>query len=130
MLVAGVRVGMKQADCHRLHAAVQHVLHGAVNVDLVQRLKDLSFEIQPFTHFQSELALDQRRGLLIVEVVQSWDAVAAELQDIPKTLGGDQGGLGTFLFDDGVGGNSETVANLGHHLRGYPQLRHTDLDSV
>ena len=120
---------MEQTDGNRFNALVQHILHGAVHIGFIQGPQHLAFEVQPFADFQTELPLDQGWGLLILEVIEPGDAVAPELQDVPEPLGGDQGGLGPLLLNDGVGGHGEPVANLRHHAGGDPQFPDSALDA-
>ena len=65
-----------------------------------------------------------------MEVVESGDTVAPKFQHVPETFRSDEGGLGTFLFNDGVSGYRETMAHFGNHLGSDSQFFDAVLDAV
>ena len=65
-----------------------------------------------------------------MKVVETGDTVAPTLEHVPESFRGDEGGFGAFLFDDGVGGDRESVADFGDHIGGDSQLLDAGPDAV
>ena len=107
-----VGVGVQEAYGDRLYSFMGDFIYGAIDIGGLQRPEHFAFVVQPFTDFEPQLTFDQRGRLFVVQVVEPGNPVAAQLQNVAEPLGGDEGGIGALVFDDGIGGYGEAVAYL------------------
>ena len=88
--MARVGVAVQEHDSHRLAASVQHGLSGSAHGAFVQRGQDAAIGVDPFGHFQPQIAAGQRLGELYEQIVDVIPLFRAHLQQVAEPLRGDQ----------------------------------------
>ena len=120
---------MKEADSDGLDALLTQLLRCPPHGGLVQRDEHVAPSIQPFGYAEAEVARDQRRRLLKLQVVERWPCLAGDLQHVPEAIRGDEAGPSDLPFDDRICGHGGTVYDVGHILRGQAGLMQHAPDS-
>ncbi len=112
--VGRIGVGMQQTDRNALHALLaQHVDCGS-KAHHIERHGNRAVGAQLLDHLQPQPSLDQRARLGPVQVVQYRHAKVTNLQDVAKTLGGDQCGACALSLQDRVGPDRRAMQHVRH----------------
>ena len=116
--VFGVQIGIEQHDGHGLGALFLQLRHNSLDLFRVDLTDHFTLIVQPLIHFVAEVAGHQRPGLVCLQVVQVGALLAADLQQVTETAGGDEGGLCAAAFQNRIGGNGSTVHKAADILTG------------
>ena len=109
LLVHRVGVGVDQRHGDRLDALVGDAFGDLAHGLLVERPANGAMHVEALGHREAQLARHQGRRLDDVDVVLVEAALVGDLDHVAEAVGGDQGGLGAFALDDGVGGERGAV---------------------
>ena len=86
----------------------------------VQRAQNLAARSHAFRNLAAQVALDQRRGFLVQQVVELGHPQAAYLEDVPEAFGREEARARPPLLEDGVRRDGRAVqdgADLGGRQR-------------
>ncbi len=101
-LVCRIGVTVDEHDGDGVHAETRHLVAQALDLGLVERDQNVAVGAHALPGLEAQRALDQRHVLLEEQVVGVGPVDAADLVDVAESLGGDQRGLRTRTFEDGV----------------------------
>ena len=90
LLVGRVGVGVKEADCDRLHPLGRKVRKDLGQWRQVYRMHLLAAVAHAPAHLATPAPRHERLGLWIVEIEEIGAVAARDLQGVAKTLGGDE----------------------------------------
>ena len=102
---------MKQAHSNGLDTLLLQATGDLPNLTLVKRELDLAIGAQTLSHLKTMAPRDQRRRLVVLQVVHDGDTKTPHFQNVSETLGCDQCGFCTLVLQNGVGGHGRRV----HH---------------
>ena len=122
-LMLGIGIGMQETHRHRAISAGPHRLDQPRDLGLVQPQQHLAPRRHPLARAEPVLARHQRHRQHEVQVVLLEPVFAAHLDDIPKALGGDQGGMRAAPLDQCIGHKGRAVDHLSDLVRGHPGPR-------
>ncbi len=78
----------------------------------VERGFDAAVVAHTLGHFEAEVARDEHRRFVGLQVVEVRPLLAADLEQVAEAGGGDEAGADTAMLDQGVGGNGGAVAEI------------------
>jgi hypothetical protein len=116
LFMAGIGVGMQEADGDRLDALGLEVVEDRRQARQVERLQLLALVGDAAGQFAAQVARHEGLRLLVVEVEEVRPVAARDLQRVAKALGGDQADLDALALgqrvddDGGAVGEKSTVA--------------------
>ena len=113
LFMAGIAETVEEADGEALRCGRGQLLGGACEGGLVEGGQYIAIFIQPFDGFEAQVGGCQGIGADLVEIVEMGPVLAADLDDVDETGGGEQGGAGAAALEQGVGGDSCAVHELG-----------------
>ena len=101
--MARVAPGMQKANRQRFNLFHLNQLPcGGHQRGFIQRQQNLALHIQPFRHFQAQMARHQRGRCFQEQIVQIVADFAPDLDGIAKPIGGEQAHLAAGAFNDGI----------------------------
>ena len=130
LLVRRADEAIEEADRHRLCPGVTQATHCRAERRFIQRRFHRAVVAHALGHFQAQVARHQRRGLVGLQVVQVGAFLPTDLQQVAKTLGGDQPGLHTAMLDQRVGRDGRAVAEVADRARLHADLLDTFRDTL
>src|ERR1700712_3521576 len=104
---------VEEADGDGGDTGVAEFCHRGADGGGVERNFDGAVVTDAFGDFEAEVTADQNLGFVDVDVVEVGALLAADFEQIPKTVGGDEAGFRTAVLDQGVGGDGGAVAEIG-----------------
>ena len=108
----GIEVGVEQADGYRRGIQPVDAANELIGGLLGQRHGHGAVAPNALGDTQSVVTGDQRGGHLRIERVDLAAVVAADLQDVLETCGGDKYAFRQLAFEHGVGGNRGSVQQI------------------
>ena len=114
LFVGRVGVAMQEADDNGLAALIEQSPAEPLDLLRIDRREDVALLVAPLVHLQAEISRNER-----FEIARQAVAVvpvpAADLEDVPKTLRGQESDFGALALEDGVGRHGGAVD---HHPDG------------
>jgi hypothetical protein len=101
-----------QTDRDRLNLFGEQHIDSVFGVDRIERALDVSAVVDPLVDDLAQVTLDQRRRLRPAHVVEFRHPQRADLEYVPKPLGGDQPHARAFVLQDGVGSDRGAMSDL------------------
>ena len=86
---------------------------GRAHLVLVERRLDAAVVAQPLADLEAQVAGDEQRRLVGLQVVEIRPVLAADLEQVAEALGGDEAGRDAAVLDQRVGGDRGAVAEIG-----------------
>ena len=120
LFVRRVDVRMEQADRHRLDGGLLHAARHLPDGLLIQGGEDLTGIVQALRHSVASVPRNHGLRFLAEDVVEPGPDLAGDLQDVPETLGGDQGGPGALPLDERIGRHGGPMDVVGDVRGGHP----------
>src|SRR5690606_26267209 len=80
----------------------------------VQRLFDLSGEADALVDLAAEAPRNQRFRSFRRQIIKAWPILAADMQNVAKSFGGDKGGRRASPLEQRIGGDGGAVDDLSH----------------
>ena len=102
---------MKQADSNGLDTLLLQATGDLPNLTLVKRELDLAIGAQTLARLETMAPRNQRRWLVVLQVVHDRNAKTPHFQHITEPFGCDQGSFRTLVLQNGVRGHGRRV----HH---------------
>ena len=103
---------MEEAHGDGIRALGPYALDGSVDRLFVERPDDLAVRADAFFYLEPQPTRDEGCRRLVEEAVEVRHSETPELQHVTEALGGDQGGLGALVLQDGVAGDRRPVDDL------------------
>src|SRR5690606_32984383 len=111
--VLGICIGMQKADRQRLYFLVLNQPDdGGAQVIFVQLNEHITFVIQPFDHFGSAAALDQRRGELDAQIIEIVTLLLANVEGVPESLRDKHACSRTPTLEESIGNEVRAMDDL------------------
>ena len=108
LFMGGVGVGMEEVDNDGLAPGVEQGLRGGAHGVFVKRGDDGAGGIDPFRHFEAQVAGDEGRELA-GHAVGLRPGAAAKFEHVAETLRGDEARAAELAFENGVCGGRGAV---------------------
>jgi hypothetical protein len=125
LLVARIHVAVQKADGDRADAGGFEVADHRAHLRFVQRFLDAAVVAKTLGDFRPELARDEQRRLVRLQIVEVRPALAADLEKIAKAFRGDEPRARAAMLDQGVRGDGRPVTEVrdlgGRRVRGFAQ---------
>ncbi len=113
-LVLRHRVAMEEADRDALDAGGGQRLDRAIERRFVERHEGAPVSSDALHDFETPVARHEDRRLLDAVVIDGRPRLAAQFEDIPEALRGQQSGAGAAPLDHDVGGDRRPMAEVAH----------------
>ena len=109
MFMDRVGVGVKKTNCDGLDLGFPQLLYDVLDVLLMKPLEDLPTVEYSLADLEAEPPRDQGVGTTDAPVVQIRPVLTADLEDVTKPFGDNEGSLGAFALQKSVGRDGSAV---------------------
>ena len=125
-LVGCVCIGVEKAHGDRLDALRDEIIEHTPRFLRVERFNQPAIGVDALRHLESEVTRHQRNRVPRGDVVGVVPGFPPHRENVPKSFGGHEGGLGTRPFNECVDDQCRTVDDV---LRGAEKIRPSLIDS-